>query len=697
MSRDKTFPHERRHASDTRRCDVPLGDWPGPMSAYFTADGKDKAAAAAASEKRRRYLVNKFALEQYHEGKSHQAVNVELKKRFGVEMAEGTVWKMHKRAVTIDQNTGKICGFWACVPHWRPSTNRTKINAQHHLSSLFAKYPKVEAAMCAFVLKRTTGPEMRPVSTLRVHMVWEQFLYECKLHTNRHIEKAWPFNEPRAGYEAVRRWFSDKRFLHPAAAAQNQLPVDLAKQVISDYSSAKSITAPAAHISVAYSETQLDEHRMDQMWTLMVPGREPDEFVAVHTKRLWALCMVECSSTAILSSAVAFGQAYVTADVLRLIHDALIPPRRPERLRLSQEEWCYREDAAYPGEHSEFARNSWMSLAMDRHATHRAALADAMEVTRCQVVSGKPGTPEVRSTIERFFSHVARSAEWFESAVGNRPSSPARRDPEGGALASVVYMPLAAEYLDLVCRNYNVTPQLALDGNTPLGRLKHLAAKNRIFRSPVGEFGTGNLFRLLPRYTARLGRRRSKELGSLCVYFQYSCYYGPELSSAQHLMFGSTTEVDIYPQEDARFAFVVPRAFPEQVFQVVCGGRWRLTPHLLTERRLSHAASQRILGKDASVRPLLGVGLARGLAQAASTHEGMARLVSNMVAFMDRFGAGAVPYIDMTPQQTDELLQFVEKAAPDDARVEELPVGAYDGVHASVPVTPANPFGLIGE
>lgn len=689
----------RRHSSDVRANVLPLTSWPGPTSVFFAVPSTDVKGVEAVAAKHWRYQLNKLALELYHGGSAAREVNAQLKKRFGVTLSEGTVWRMYARAVQTDPSTGKICGFWACVPHWRPTrAEPASPNPSHHLSALFAECPKLEARLCTFVHKRSSGPDMRPVSTIRPHMVHQVFLDACKQLTTRQKEGRWPFNEDRLGYEAIRRWHREEKFKHPSTAALNELPQDLAKQISSDYRSARNMAVPSAHVSVAYSETQLDEHYMDQEWTVMVPGSEPGEVLAVHTKRLWALCMVECSSTAVLSSGVAFGKSYTAADVLRLLHSALVPPRRLERLRIQDPEWRYGDDAAYPAELPAFSRNGWMTLAWDRHSTHRAAIADAMEVIRCEVVSGKPASPQARDSIERYFSTLARRAEWFESATGNNPQSPARRNPEAGALASLVYAPLAGEYLDIVCRNYNATPQAALDGNTPLGRLALLAKQDKVFRSPVGEFGTGNLFRLLPRFTARLSRRHSSSHGTPCVHFGYVCYVGPELSRAQHLMFAATTEVDIYVQEDARFAFVVPRAFPEQVYKVVCIGHWRRTPHTYSDRQLASLAARKKVIADAAGAPLTGVGLARGLARAATKSEGLAMLVSGMTAFMDRFGAGAVSYIDMSPEQIDALTAFAEKADKASSEAEAFEVQPWDLPPGAAPGSlppPANPFGLL--
>jgi hypothetical protein len=670
---------------------IPLNEWPGPTTAFFAVTDASPEAVKAAELRHWHYRLNKRAMELYFSGSSPKQVNAELKKTFTKGMCESTLWRMCARALRLDESTGRILGFWACVPKWRAVRRAAAAPGDsHHLTALFLEAPVVENNMREFIRRRTTGSDMRPVAALRPTIVWQTFLDQCKQHTKRFEDKKWPFNADRGGYEAIRRWYHIEKYKHPAAAASNELQADLAKQVAADYKGVDGVAAPAAHLSMAYAEVQLDEHKMDQMWTFLVPGSEKGEWLAVDIKRLWALCLVECKSTAVLSSGIAFGDLYATADVLRLIHSAMFPPKRPERLRLNTPEWRYRDDAVYPAELSAFERNSWMTLAMDRHATHRAALADVMEVMRCQVVSGAPGNPQVRDVIERFFKNIATHADWFESAVGNNPHSPTRRDPLGGALRSVVYAPLALEYLDILVRNYNVTPQVALDGNTPVGRLALLASRNQIFRSPIGEFGTGNLFRLLPCYRARLRRRHSPTHGPFCVYFGYTSYVGPELSKAQDLQFGATMDVLIYVQEDARFAFVVPLAFPERVYRVVCEGRWRQTPHTLGERRFSSEAARRKVLRDAAGGPLTGVGLARGLATAASTIEGLARLLSGMTSFMDRFGAGVVPYVDMSPADIQSLLEFADKQKDtgDDSDLQSwAPPPASSDAAPSVPVS----------
>jgi hypothetical protein len=692
-------PQTRGRPSNRRPDPAEAKDWAAPAPSYFEPANESAEAVAASKKAKWRYDVNRFALSEYVGGKSPKEAIEQTAARFGVALQPSAIWRMLERALTVDASTGQPSGYWACVPNWRPSAaSAPALNKVHLLSALFAEYPRIEAAMCKFVHTRTTGPDMRPVSTLQPRKVYEVFLSACRAENlHLHSPARWPFSDDRRGMEAVRRWFHGKKFEKPSAAALNELPLELAKSICADYRSLQHVHVPQRTITMAYTDTQLDEHHMDQQWAVMVPGSEEGEWTVLHTTRLWALVMIECSCSLALSGSIAFGPSFNTDDIKRLIHAALVPPARQSRLRLDHPDWRYREDAAYPGEREAYARNTWQRLAMDRHSTHQAAIEAIESVTGCEVVSGLPANPRSRDAIERFFQVLTNHADWFESAVGGRPDSPARRAPEQGAVASVIYAPLAQEYLDITLRNYNVTPQLALDGNSPLGRAAVLAAQGKLFRSPIGEFGPGNLYRLLPRQRATIKRRHSPTHGHLCIYLGYTCYIGPEFSACQELMFGSSLEVDVYLQEDARFAFVVPLAFPERVYQVVCTGRWAKQPHTFRERTLSMHCAKRKLWDDKATGPLMGVALARGLANAATKHEGLAMLVSGFVAFQDRFGAGVVPYIDLTAGDVERLLQFEAGENKGDVAT-DIEVGAAEAVNAAPTtgnVSPNDPFGLL--
>jgi hypothetical protein len=657
---DAELPRGRRSADMMRKGVPPLQDWPAPREEDIPVN------------RLRRYRLNKFAIELFHGGMSEEQVSREMHSREKVIVKRGTWWRMFERANRVNPHTGHLNGYWACIPHWRPQPVTAPSNhPAHELTKFFKKYPAVEAKLCTFVLTRRTGSEMRPVGMLKVEMVWKVFLAECKALELHLMDAEWPYRpgDERRGYEAVRRWFHGKKFENPSAAARNELPENVAKAVARNYR-ATAVPPPRTTIQMAYSRVEVDEHKMDAVWLSRVPGEKEGEWVDLQFSRLWALVMQETKCKLVLSTGVAFGPSYRTEDLLRLVHGALVPPPRYEKHRLSDPEWQYDNGAVFPAEMAELARNTWQQLAMDSHSVHRSSpVISAIETaTRGEVSFDATGEPTMRPVIENFFKNIARGMLWVESALGNKPDSPARRNPEAGAMASLVYAPMAHEYLDMLGRNHNVTALKELGGDTPLQAALFMLERGQLFRSPVGEFGPANLHLFLPRSDGVLTRRGSSALGPIGVYSNYTYYSSAELAGAHELMLAKDLTVDLYVQEDARFAILIPRdrAFADRRYPVVCRGRWARNPHTLTHRMFVESRAAKRLFAGVSKQALMGVGLVRGLAAAGRTNEGLAQLLSGITAFMDRFGAGVVPYLSLEKSDIDRLLNFVEKTEGDE-------------------------------
>jgi hypothetical protein len=231
-----------------------------------------------------------------------------------------------------------------------------------------------------------------------------------------------------------------------------------------------------------------------------------------------------------------------------------------------------------------------------------------------------------------------------------------------GAVRSLVYVPLAQELLQIVMRIYNATPKKSLGGDTPNEYLQKKRARNECFVSQINA-KQNNLYKLLPSYEAELTRRGDPMLGPIQVNFMYATYTGPKLANAQELMMTTDTKVDIYPQPDARFAFVVPRSAPERICRVaVTQKRWR-EPQM---RQFYWWLGNHKYFKGKSLLPQSGVAASRALAKAASTHEGFAKLVGGHQAFYDLYGNGDIRCIDLSRAQCDELLARVQRKSKEE-------------------------------
>lgn len=642
-------------------------DWPGPRDFPPPEPGSDEVEAHGKwKADKLRFDMNVCAATAYNDDRKTEAeVNAVLFKRFGKRMALGSVWKLVQRCNTFNPQTKRVHGFWACIPRYRPTRLREfdtvhSRNPQHQLSQLFRQFPHIEAKLITFIADRTTGKkEMRPVSVMDPSMVWDVFLGLCKAEGMNLAPKRWPFTHQKKGYEAIRRWYHEEKYRNPSAAAFNELNESTAKAIRAAY---RSIGVPkvAPRLGMAYTRTELDEHMFDAEFTVFVPGETPDEWIAVPQGRLYFLVIVECESQAVLAADVAFGDAFDRNDVKALVHDAILPPPRPDNFRLDDDDWALAEDACFPAELPEFQRCTWQVLAMDRALQHRAGDArDAIQkVTGCQVDFDTPDEALSRHFIEGFFKRLAAYARWLESATGNNPDSPSRRDSAGGAVRSRLTRALARELLQLYCRNYNVTKKKGT-GRSPNQVLLDRRAQDRCYIGRLVEQDFDNLYLLLPRMEGKLCERVSRAHGPVCVYLGYEYYLGPDLSSRHELLRAADLTVDVYVQRDARYAIAVPRAYPEFAFLIVLCGPWAAEPHTLEWRMFVKRMAASGWFADHASKPLLGLAAARGLGRAAATDAGLAKLLAGYYTFIDHYGRGEVRYFNLTPEQRAELQRWV--------------------------------------
>jgi hypothetical protein len=286
------------------------------------------------------------------------------------------------------------------------------------------------------------------------------------------------------------------------------------------------------------------------------------------------------------------------------------------------------------------------------------------------------------------------------AATGSKPDSPVRRNPEAAAIRWNIVGTLAEEILDLFCRNYNATPSAATNGMSPISLLGELKANGEFFRLPVNDLSVAALWLLLPVHPANLTRRRGKNgFGPLGVNLFGGRYVGPELTKDHELAFAANTDVSVYVQEDARFAFVVPKAFPDRVYEVTLKGRYSQMPHTLAWRRLASNAAKNagIAGKADS--PQLMFGLLQGLGEVANTDGEASSILSGAVSFMNRYGTGDVGYVQMTADQRAALVAHARALGDEDDSEGAMKTVTYLVPTASPsakPAAPANdPFGLL--
>lgn len=672
-----TWRRIRRSRSEMLGEAPPLANWPAPD---LTKDVRE--------DKRTTYQAQKLAVELW----VNEAPESTIKKRCGLEASR--VREMVRRAVSINPRTRAIVGFWACVPNFvvrRPTNIRTKpFNPAERsdgkgmtgvLDLFFQTHPGIHKNLVEFVRKRRTEGSA-PVALLSPKAVHEVFIGQCREHG---LEGAggWPFNADRRGYEAVRRWYKRERWKAPIRAASNAHGDAAGNLANIDFQLLGK--SSARRRLMAYEHTQLDEHYMDAMWEVgyPLPG---GQFASITTTRLWALVMSESRSTAVLSSTVSWRERYDRADVMRLILRALEPPKRYQLRVDGDVNYQYREGAAYPGELPEFTRFGWNQLSFDADISHvsPATISAICDVVGCRPSSERVGAQPARVIIEGFFGYLTQMLKRSPAATGNRPDSPARRDPEAAALRYRLFAFIAEEFLDLVCRNYNSTPSTACDGLTPLSLLRELLSRGECYRMPIGAVNEANLWRLLPMHRATL--TKSRGVGPLGVNLFGARYVSKDLAADHELMYAQNTAVSMYVEEDGRFAIMVPDACPTKHFRLATSGKYAEEAHPLALRRATTAYTKNagIQGKADGPQLMYGFGVLA--AQSKAKDAATVTMLSATAAFKDREKAGVLQYIGSDDEERSRLIEYASRQAVDN---DEEGEGGEKG--ATEPIRPLPP------
>lgn len=614
---------ERASRMDLVAAAPPFTDWPAPDAAAIQKFGGEALYA-----RRRRAVV------LWVELRTEAVIREETR------LPIALVRNIALRCLQRNPETKNIQGFWPCLPAYRVKpekrTRRAEFNASFvgegkgltgALNSVFQNAPHIEKELIRVLKTRRIVPNGPQVPLVRHEIVHSVFLDLCR---KEGLERRgeWPFCTKRLGQESLRLWFKRACATHYWAASDSVYGEAVAANDHRDTLSA--VHAPPNRSLLAFERVETDEHRYDAMFTFVVNLPNGVE-VALPPQRPWALALIERASSAILSARLCFRAVYTTEDIKRLLLDALDVPGRLS-LTLDNADFRYSEDAAYPGELSDFKGQLWQLIALDSHPTHLSEqfMRGIEDVLKCDVDNGPPAEPASRPGIEGFF---AKFAEWTSStptAVGNHPGSPVKRAPELIAKHCKVSLRHAQEMLDVYCRNYNARPQQALDGLSPLQELQRLRAQGRTYQGRAGDFGPSQLWRLLPSYKVSISRRRGPATqGPFVVRFKAALYTGPSLAQHRRLAYEPMSKWTgtIYVYDDARRAKVVLDAFPEEVHDLVIHGRFSDVPMTLQMRQLvaSFSRNRGVIGRTDDIRLLRGV--YAGLCQAAATDAASADLL----------------------------------------------------------------------
>lgn len=643
---------------------LPRGQWPWPRHSDFAQDGEYK-----------RYTLVRAALEAYCNGEPEKAIIAKA----GFPLEQGQLWRLLNRALERNPATGQVCGYWVCKPGWAPASESAQGAHKGHLGHFFATHPDIEARICEFALGQPVsdldGVRFVAPAHLRPATVYRFFALLCR---QRNVSReGWPFKLDgkeltHAGREAIRRWWKEKCFKNPSKAARVLLTPEAAALTTRDYARTEP-TAPYLGTFRLFERAQLDEHKVDAMFTLEVPMLDGRTSHLV-TRRLWMLGMVECSCDLSLASGISYGQRYKVEDVLRLLYRSVRPPERYD-LALKHGEFDYLPQAAYAAELPDLAALKLHEICLDSDSTHLSPelLGSVEQVLGCKVVNGRVGVPEKNHVIERLFALQAPEWAILPSATGSWYASPLRDRPAEKAESLHIVWRHAAHIVDVLMRNRNVEPRISKGGYSPLQEAQEMLKGGRVVKSSLGVFSEPTLYRFLPRYEAQLTHLRAHPSSPFVICCQYGKYTSRELNREEirHLLFTADKGVDLYVQEDARFAVAVLRGIPGKAIRVALMGPRAANAHTLAMRTLDARVGKRVRNQfeARNIDPMLGATIA--IAQSAKKNSAEAHFVAPSLAFLQRVEHGEVVYVDLPEDERARLSQEAAAIAREDGWIEE--------------------------
>ena len=542
------------------------------------------------------YVERKQAVEYYVDGRKGKYILDET----GINITKA---KRLFESCIVRHSDGALVGFFGCLPDQQsPGTTHGRDTEKCPFDKKLAAEGKgLKGAFRALLDSnkgwmreqldkyfRTRSLNGRPpVPLLTQSVVFKAFLQLCD--DAGLGPEDYPLFLKRKGEWGITKHWKTWNATHARQAANNQYGPDAAKEQDVDMASATCVELPPLPRPDAYGRTELDEHLLHAIGLLRVPCRSGPPIV-VRTRRVWGLLLRETAAGPILSTCVSYREKYDKNDVLRLVRKALKPTgpmKQPSLPGLR-----YVKGAGFPGEHG-FAMHRWQVLAYDADSAH-LSIADIGDLRKLvgEVENEKVGQPTAHPYAESINSRVATFYEALPSGTGSNPQDPARRDPEAAAIEYCIDVSVLEEILDVWARNFNATHQKSLDGRTPIEHLKALQIQGKVFTSAADAFGKFELYKLLPRYEANItfSRGTNKRVGALGVNFHGAWYTRAEFAKDPQLRAATDLRCTVYPEDDARYAWVVPHAFPNKVFLLKVANRdLKDFVHSLDWRRLAEA------------------------------------------------------------------------------------------------------------
>lgn len=421
------------------------GCWPIP------AEKAVKKQFQAAYESRKR------AIEQYIRGDS-------LKDIKGAEGIRGKeLYEMLEACASIDID-GKIAGFRALVPYARrknyirsSAPNATALATGKGASGLFAQLVSTHKALRKLLNEQATScAKLSSDRRLPIAKLHNTFLTELAKIQG---EAGYPFNLQNRGREGFRQ------ALHAMIGRiRGKVHGSLRDSIDRAF---------RPQIDTRYRRIQIDAHRLDSFIPVRFVGRKGR--FKTRSLRPWLIAAVEVESGACLGFSLSVGKEISHLDVLRCLHASMAPWKRRTEFLVPGLVDAYKTGAGMPSMFAHCACRYPASVSLDNALAHHADRIRnvVLKKLKAVLVLGLPGEPRTRTEIEQLFNtlthrNIQHLIVGVRPDMSNRERDAAMTAAENGGMT----IEQMEEYLDVVICNYNVHPNSAHYGKSPLQFLR---------------------------------------------------------------------------------------------------------------------------------------------------------------------------------------------------------------------------------
>jgi hypothetical protein len=524
------------------------------------------------------------------------------------------------KAFTLAPN-GQPYGYRACLP-WgvRQSASVSACmptrGRPHALQAMLQVHPDI---------KELLGDYKDPLPPGRVPPSFMRLLRKIRgLLAERNGQECWPLNQPDKGRRAFTRFVRAQR----AAALIAGVP----DATTLDQPQIKSLSQLFA--LQPYDRLEFDAHSKDIEFTLELPNAK-GELVKHKISKVWILVLIEVNSTAVLGWKVVFGQGYSALDVAQCVASSMRPwyPRT-----LVAPGMTYTPGATMP-QNLELGCLTGCVTAMDNAKAHKAKLPLEAWVDNYDGILhlGQAHVPEVRATIEQFFSRLA------QGALRLLPGGyiPSRRLGEAAVPSSEwrsadhpLSFQVLEDLLDVIMTGHNVTPLPSRQDRSPIDILLAYPRSAHYWPSPPHSEEEAKALTTECRSVRLRGSRRQDK--PVHVRFLGVDYRHPALDKQWDLL-GRNYRA-LIDQEDLRTLTLVDDSLNE-IATLKASPPWHIHRHDITTRRrilkLSRSGELEIRGACSAISAYAAYTL-------KNAQEGRANAVDQVARLMQLASTGAI-------------------------------------------------------